>query len=69
MFRFSGPVDNAAHHGNFHLFDAGVTLLPCWHLFAQVGLDLLGHFLEEGARSASAAGAGRYLRSEAADAQ
>jgi hypothetical protein len=36
-------------------------------LIAQVGLNLLGHFLEEGAGGTAASGARRHLRGEAAD--
>ena len=66
VLRFAGSVDDASHHRDLHLFDAGVLLLPHRHLLAQVGLDLVGHFLEEGAGGASAAGTGGDLRGEAA---
>src|SRR5580704_9896249 len=66
---FSGTVYYAAHHSYFHFFDARVAFFPDGHLLAQVGLDLLGHFLKEGAGGAAAAGAGRDLRGEAANAQ
>ena len=69
VLRFAGAVDHAAHHGDFHFFDARVAVFPDGHLLAQVGLDLLGHFLEEGAGGASAAGAGGDLRGEAANAE
>ena len=39
------------------------------HLLADVGLDVLGHLLEERRRRAPAAGARRHLRREAAEAQ
>ena len=44
------------------------SALPRRHLLAQVGLNLLRHLLEEGAGGAAAAGAGRDLRREAANA-
>src|SRR4029077_18378230 len=66
---FSGTVYDAAHHSYFHFFDARVAFFPDRHLLAQVGLDLLGHFLKEGAGGAAAAGAGRDLRGEAANAE
>src|SRR6266852_2186212 len=46
-----------------------VAFFPDGHLLAQVSLDLLGHFLEEGAGGAAASGAGGDLRGEAANAQ
>src|SRR6202023_3802991 len=66
---FSGAVYDAAHHGYFHFFHASVAFFPDAHLLAQVGLDLLGHLLEESAGGATAAGAGGDLRSEAANAK
>ena len=69
VLRFAGAVDHAAHHRDLHLFDADVVAFPCRHLLAQVGLNLLGHFLEEGAGGAAAAGAGGDLRGEAANAE
>src|SRR6202162_64089 len=58
-------VDDAPHHRDLELFHARVLRLPHRHLFAEVGLDLLGHLLEEGRSRAPAAGAGRHLRQEA----
>src|ERR1700677_3062933 len=69
MCRFSGAVDHAPHDRDFHLFDAGVMIFPCRHLLAQVGLNLLGHFLEESAGGTAASWAGCDLWSEAADAE
>ena len=43
------------------------SFLPDRHLFAQIGLDLVRHVLEEGAGGAAATGAGGDLRSEAAE--
>ena len=63
---FARTVDYAAHHGDLHGFDAGMALFPLRHLLAQVGLDLVGHVLEEGAGGAAAARAGGHLRGEAA---
>src|SRR5262249_13608668 len=48
-------------------FDARVGTLPFRHLVAQVGLDLVGHLLEERAGGTAATGAGGHLRSKAAD--
>src|SRR5450432_3481084 len=41
------PVDDAAHHRHAQLLDAWMALLPDWHLVLEIGLDLLGHHLEE----------------------
>ena len=67
----AGAVDYASHDCDFHFFDAGIAVFPGGHLLAQVGLNLLGHFLEEGAGkcSAAASGAGCDLRGEAANAE
>src|SRR5712692_5632490 len=62
---FAGAVDDAAHHRYLQLLDAGVALAPDGHLVAEVGLDLVGHFLEEGTGGAPAAGASSALRREA----
>src|SRR6188768_2292749 len=43
---------------DFQVLDAGVLGLPDRHLRAQEIVDLLGQFLERGARSAATAGAG-----------
>ncbi len=67
VLRFAGAVDDAAHHGELQLFDAGILLAPFGHGGAQVALNLLGELLEIGARRAAAAGATRHLRHEAAD--
>ena len=69
MFGFAGTVHHASHHGDFHFFNPRVALLPRRHLFPQVRLDLLGHFLEESAGGASTAGAGGDLWSETADSE
>src|SRR4051812_22846810 len=67
MFGFARAVDYAAHYRNFHFFHADVTALPRWHRLTKIRLNLLRHFLEEGAGSTSATGARRHLRSKAAD--
>ena len=46
MLAFAGPVDDAAHHRDLHLFDARIARLPHRHLRAQVIVDLLGEILE-----------------------
>src|ERR1700731_2263321 len=61
----AGTVHHAAHHRDLQLLHARVATLPHRHLVAQVGLDLLGHLLEEGRGGASAAGAGGHQRQEA----
>src|SRR5882672_9370161 len=63
------PVDHAAHHRDLQLLHAGEAVLPRRHLVAQVGLDLLGHLLEEGRSGAPAAGAGGHQGQEAPDPQ
>ena len=69
MFRFAGSVDHAAHDGQLEFLDAGILLVPLRHRCAQIALYLLGQFLEIGAGGASAAGATRHLRHEAANPQ
>lgn len=66
---FAGAVDDAAHDGEFELFDAGVLLLPLGHGFDEVGLDALGELLEVGGGGAAAAGATGDLGHEGADAE
>src|SRR6478736_5485100 len=67
MFGFAGPIDHATHHSDFQFFDSRILVFPHRHAGAEIALDLLRHLLEEGAGSPSAAGAGRDLRSEAAN--
>src|SRR5471032_1321026 len=62
--RFAGPVDDAAHHRERHLFDAFALHLPGRHHLADVVLDPLGELLERAARRAAAAGARRDARRE-----
>ena len=64
VLRFAGAVDDAAHDRDAHVLDARVFRRPDGHLLAQVGLDLLGHVLEERRGRPAAAGTGRYLRRE-----
>ncbi len=64
-----GPLTTQPITATFMVSTPGWVGLPDGHLLAQVGLDLVGHLLEEGAGGAAAAGAGGHLRREAADAQ
>jgi hypothetical protein len=48
MLRFAGAIHDAAHDGKLQLLDAFIAGLPGGHLFADVALYLLRHFLEEG---------------------
>ncbi len=61
VLRFAGPVNDASHDRDFHFFNAGMAFFPRRHLLAQVGLDLLGHFLEEGAGGPSASTGPRWM--------
>src|SRR5215471_19643507 len=61
-------VDDAPHHRDVELLHAGILRLPHRHLLAEIGLDLLGHFLEERGGGAPAARARRHLRDEVAKA-
>src|SRR5579863_4002870 len=63
-----GPL-TIAHHGHAHLFDPPMLFLPYRHLLPKISLDLVRHILKESAGGAPAAGAGRNLRSEAANSQ
>ena len=69
MLALAGAVDDAAHHRDLHLLDAGVARLPHRHLRAQVVVDLLGQLLEGGAGGAAAARAGGDARVERAQAE
>src|SRR6202034_3901749 len=66
VLAFAGTVDDAAHHGHGHVFDAGVPLAPFRHAVADVILDLLREFLEIRAGGAAAARAGDHHRRERA---
>src|SRR5947207_3428415 len=52
--RLARAVDDAAHDGEGHLFDAFVRLLPFGHLVADVALDPLGELLKRAARRPAA---------------
>src|SRR5207249_5126059 len=67
--RFAGTVYHAAHHRHPERRHTRGVVPPPGHLLLQVGLDLLGHLLEEGRRRAAAAGARRNLGREAAQAE
>src|SRR5450830_1677375 len=41
MLRFTGAVDDAAHHGHVHRFHARIGFFPFRHLLAQIGLDVV----------------------------
>ena len=64
VFRFSGTIHYTTHDRDLHLFHTWMPLAPERHLFAQIALNLFGHFLEECARSPAAAGTGGHLRRE-----
>ena len=49
--RLARAVDDAAHDRDAQLLDARVRLAPHRHPVLEVALDLLGHLLEERARS------------------
>src|SRR5271157_1357759 len=66
---FAGTVDDAAHDRYLEFLDAGILLAPLGHGGAQVGLDLLGQFLEIGTGGAAAARATGDLGHEAANSQ
>ena len=66
MLAFAGPVDDAAHDRDVHVFDSGVALAPLRHLLAQEALDLFGQLLEIGAGGAAATRASDHHRRERA---
>src|SRR5579862_9410455 len=68
VLALAGAIDDAAHDRDAHLLDAWVAGLPDRHLVLQVGLDLLGHHLEEDRRRPTATRAGADLGQEAAQA-
>src|SRR5829696_7627522 len=47
VLRLARAVDDTAHHGDLHVLDAGVGLLPLGHPALEVVGDLLGHLLKE----------------------
>ena len=65
VLRFTRTVHHASHNGNVHCLDTGACGLPHRHLFAKVGLDILGHVLEERRRRTPAPGARGDLRRKA----
>ena len=69
MLAFAGAVDDAAHHRDLHVLDAGVLAAPDRHGRAQVVVDLLGQFLEGGAGGAATARASGDAGHEHAQAQ
>src|SRR5213596_225979 len=66
VLAFAGPVDDAAHDRDVHVFDSGVALAPLRHLLAQEALDLFGQLLEIGAGGAAATRASDHHRRERA---
>src|SRR5690242_17201726 len=68
-FGFAGAVDDAAHHGERHGFDAFVLRFPDGHAVANVTLNRFGQFLKRGAGGAAAAGAGGYAGREGTQAE
>src|SRR4029079_11349076 len=58
VLRLAGAVHDAAHDRHPHVLDPGAGLLPLRHPVLEIGLDLLGHLLEERRRRPAAAGAG-----------
>src|SRR6185503_8840783 len=64
VLALAGTVHDASHHGHPELRDTGARVAPHRHLVSQVILDLLRHFLEEGAGGPAAAGTARHLRKE-----
>src|SRR5690348_3946991 len=69
VFRFPGAIYHTPHHCHLHRLHPRMAGLPLRHLLPEIGLNLIGHLLEEAAGGAATAGTGRDLRSEAADAQ
>ena len=66
--RLARAVDDAAHDRDAQLLGARVRLAPDRHPLLEVALDLLGHLLEERRGRPAAAGTGRDLRQERAQA-
>ena len=64
-----GPLTMQPITATFMFSTPGIARLPDRHLRAQEVVDLLGQFLERGARGAAAAGAGGDARVEDAQAQ
>src|SRR5690349_1011990 len=66
-FRFAGTVHHASHHGDRHVLDTVIALAPTGHLSAQIGLDLVGQFLEKFALCPAASRTRAYERRERAE--
>ena len=58
VFALARAVDDAAHHGHLHVFDARVACAPDRHGGTQEVVDLFRQFLERGAGGAATTGAG-----------
>ena len=67
VFRFTRPIDHAAHNRQLQLFNAWIFLAPYRHGLTHMTLNLLRQFLKEGAGGAAATGACRHLRRKAAN--
>src|SRR5262249_213869 len=57
VLRLAWPIHHASHDRDPHLLHAGARGAPDRHLFPEIRLDVLGHFLKERARGAPAPGA------------
>src|SRR5437667_414088 len=68
VLALAGPVDDAAHDRDVHVFDSAIALAPLRHLLAQEALDLFGQLLEIGAGGAAATRASDHHRRERAQA-
>ena len=66
MLRLPWPVDHTAHHRNLEVLNPRVQRTPLGQACLEVGLNLLGHLLEEGARCPSASRTRGHLRREGA---
>src|SRR6266571_622228 len=66
VFAFAGPVDDAAHDRDVHVFDSGIELAPLEHLLPKIALDLFSEFLEIRAGGPAAARASDDHRRERA---
>ena len=66
MLRLARTVDDAPHHRHAQVLGARMGRLPLGHPLLEIGLDLLGHLLEERRGRPAAARAGADLRQERA---
>ncbi len=48
VFRFAGPVDDAAHDGDVQSLGARIDFFPCRHFVADQRLDVARQLLENG---------------------